>query len=314
MSPERFLEHNSPRSPIRIGSRGSQLALWQANHILYALRDAGYHVEIEIIRTTGDRMQQPGFVPPARPRRQRHLHQGDRRGPRRRPHRPRRPLAQRPAHQTRPAVHPRRHPETRRRPRRLGLRAVTGRSTPCPTAAASAPPAPAAAPSSSPSAPTSPSSRSAATSTPASRNSPPASATPSSSPPPASTASSAPSASTSASPPTSSAPPPAREPSPSKPAPRPSRHRQPRRTRDAYIRQAIAFLDHPHTRFCRRSRAHTLDSPRRRLHAPHRRPLRPRAKAWRMYAQVVAPDGEIHGPDRNRSHPLEPPPPPSANG
>jgi hydroxymethylbilane synthase len=58
-------EHNNPRNPIRIGSRGSQLALWQANHILYALRDAGYHVELEIIRTTGDRMQQPGFVSPA---------------------------------------------------------------------------------------------------------------------------------------------------------------------------------------------------------------------------------------------------------
>src|ERR1700677_1036828 len=57
-------EHNSPKNPIRIGSRGSQLAVWQANHILYALRDAGYHVELEIIRTTGDRMQQPGFVPP----------------------------------------------------------------------------------------------------------------------------------------------------------------------------------------------------------------------------------------------------------
>jgi hydroxymethylbilane synthase len=57
-------EHNSPKNPIRIGSRGSQLALWQANHILYALRDAGYHAELEIIRTTGDRMQQPGFIPP----------------------------------------------------------------------------------------------------------------------------------------------------------------------------------------------------------------------------------------------------------
>ena len=45
--------------PIRIGSRGSQLALWQANHIAAALRDAGHAVEIEIIRTTGDRMQQP---------------------------------------------------------------------------------------------------------------------------------------------------------------------------------------------------------------------------------------------------------------
>jgi hydroxymethylbilane synthase len=52
-------------NPIRIGSRGSQLALWQANHILYALRDAGYNVELEVIRTTGDRMQQPGFIPPA---------------------------------------------------------------------------------------------------------------------------------------------------------------------------------------------------------------------------------------------------------
>ncbi len=47
--------------PIRIGSRGSQLALWQANHIAAQLRDAGYAVEIEVIRTTGDRMQrEPG--------------------------------------------------------------------------------------------------------------------------------------------------------------------------------------------------------------------------------------------------------------
>ena len=45
---------------IRIGSRGSQLALWQANHIADALRAAGHAVEIEIIHTTGDRMaQQP---------------------------------------------------------------------------------------------------------------------------------------------------------------------------------------------------------------------------------------------------------------
>jgi hydroxymethylbilane synthase len=52
-------------APIRIGSRGSQLALWQANYVLTALRDAGYSAEIEVIRTTGDRMQSPGFVPPA---------------------------------------------------------------------------------------------------------------------------------------------------------------------------------------------------------------------------------------------------------
>jgi hydroxymethylbilane synthase len=42
---------------IRIGSRGSQLALWQANHIAEVLREAGCAVEIEVIRTTGDRMQ-----------------------------------------------------------------------------------------------------------------------------------------------------------------------------------------------------------------------------------------------------------------
>jgi hydroxymethylbilane synthase len=50
--------------PIRIGSRGSKLALWQANFVRKELRAAGYAAEIEIIRTTGDRMQQPGFVPP----------------------------------------------------------------------------------------------------------------------------------------------------------------------------------------------------------------------------------------------------------
>jgi hydroxymethylbilane synthase len=55
---------DTSRQPIRIGSRGSQLALWQANHILAALQAAGHRAEIEIIRTTGDRMQQPGFVPP----------------------------------------------------------------------------------------------------------------------------------------------------------------------------------------------------------------------------------------------------------
>jgi hydroxymethylbilane synthase len=50
---------------IRIGSRGSQLALWQANHVATQLRAHGHTVEIDIIRTTGDRMQQSGFVPPA---------------------------------------------------------------------------------------------------------------------------------------------------------------------------------------------------------------------------------------------------------
>ena len=41
---------------LRIGSRGSQLALWQANHISKLLRDRGHEVELEIIKTTGDKV------------------------------------------------------------------------------------------------------------------------------------------------------------------------------------------------------------------------------------------------------------------
>ncbi len=47
---------------IRIGSRGSQLALWQANHIAAELRTLGHEVSIEVIRTTGDRMQNIAFA------------------------------------------------------------------------------------------------------------------------------------------------------------------------------------------------------------------------------------------------------------
>jgi len=43
-------------SPLRIGSRGSQLALWQANHIAALLRERGHEIEIEIIHTTGDKI------------------------------------------------------------------------------------------------------------------------------------------------------------------------------------------------------------------------------------------------------------------
>jgi hydroxymethylbilane synthase len=41
---------------LRIGSRGSQLALWQSNHISALLRARGHEVEIEIIHTTGDKI------------------------------------------------------------------------------------------------------------------------------------------------------------------------------------------------------------------------------------------------------------------
>jgi hydroxymethylbilane synthase len=47
---------------LRMGSRGSQLALWQANHIAALLRGQGHTVEIEIIKTTGDRLQEVTFA------------------------------------------------------------------------------------------------------------------------------------------------------------------------------------------------------------------------------------------------------------
>ena len=47
---------------LRIGSRGSQLALWQARHIADLLRGRGHQIEIEIIRTTGDRLQEVTFA------------------------------------------------------------------------------------------------------------------------------------------------------------------------------------------------------------------------------------------------------------
>jgi hydroxymethylbilane synthase len=47
---------------LRIGSRGSQLALWQANHIRALLEQRGHQVEIEIIKTTGDKISDVALV------------------------------------------------------------------------------------------------------------------------------------------------------------------------------------------------------------------------------------------------------------
>ncbi len=47
---------------IRIGSRGSALAVWQSEHIAGELRAAGHEVSIEVIRTTGDRLQGVAFT------------------------------------------------------------------------------------------------------------------------------------------------------------------------------------------------------------------------------------------------------------
>lgn len=49
-----------PKSCVRIGTRGSPLALWQARWVASALRQhhAGWHAEIVVIRTAGDRNRQ----------------------------------------------------------------------------------------------------------------------------------------------------------------------------------------------------------------------------------------------------------------
>ncbi len=46
---------------IRIGTRGSDLALWQANHVKQQLEQLGATVSIQIISTQGDRIQDLSF-------------------------------------------------------------------------------------------------------------------------------------------------------------------------------------------------------------------------------------------------------------
>src|SRR5580704_7910887 len=47
---------------IVIGSRGSALALWQARHVAARLQELGEESRIEIIKTTGDRMQEISLI------------------------------------------------------------------------------------------------------------------------------------------------------------------------------------------------------------------------------------------------------------
>lgn len=49
------------KQPIIIGSRGSDLALWQANFIQEQLRECGVQSEIKIIKTQGDKIQHLSF-------------------------------------------------------------------------------------------------------------------------------------------------------------------------------------------------------------------------------------------------------------
>ena len=47
---------------LRIASRGSQLALWQANHVGGLLEKLGHSFEVVVIKTTGDKMQSVSFA------------------------------------------------------------------------------------------------------------------------------------------------------------------------------------------------------------------------------------------------------------
>lgn len=49
------------KGKIVIGSRGSKLALWQADHVTAELQKAGYQVELKIIKTKGDKIQNLSF-------------------------------------------------------------------------------------------------------------------------------------------------------------------------------------------------------------------------------------------------------------
>lgn len=49
------------KKAIVIGSRGSDLALWQANHVKSSLENLGHEVSIQIIKTSGDQIQHLSF-------------------------------------------------------------------------------------------------------------------------------------------------------------------------------------------------------------------------------------------------------------
>ena len=52
-------------SVLRIGTRGSQLALWQANTVKGLLAEHGYQAELVVIKTSGDRLSEQ-YVAPGR--------------------------------------------------------------------------------------------------------------------------------------------------------------------------------------------------------------------------------------------------------
>src|SRR4051794_6399905 len=53
---------SSPPKTLIIGSRGSQLALWQANYTASRLGGLGVRTQIETIKSTGTPPERPRFV------------------------------------------------------------------------------------------------------------------------------------------------------------------------------------------------------------------------------------------------------------
>ena len=53
---------DSTKTPLKIGTRGSDLALWQARHVRALLADRGVEAELVIIKTQGDRIDDLPFA------------------------------------------------------------------------------------------------------------------------------------------------------------------------------------------------------------------------------------------------------------
>ena len=53
---------------VRIGTRGSDLALWQANEAKRHLAAAGFEAELVVIKTTGDKLQTASLAAASLPR------------------------------------------------------------------------------------------------------------------------------------------------------------------------------------------------------------------------------------------------------
>jgi len=51
------MKHPLLRTPVVIATRGSQLALWQAQHVQHLLEQQGLSSRLHIVKTTGDRIQ-----------------------------------------------------------------------------------------------------------------------------------------------------------------------------------------------------------------------------------------------------------------